>query len=148
MASVAVIGGGITGLTAAYQLRQRNVEVTLFEATARTGGSSVANVRVASWQNTAPMLYVRLLPFSRCLYAIWAWRSSGLMPATQSASATSSARGGSCPCQIRLIPSSSPRSCRCQPNCACYESLLSNQVIQRMRKAWQILLGVGWEPKC
>ncbi len=38
MVSVAVIGGGISGLTAAYQLTQRNVAVTLFEATERVGG--------------------------------------------------------------------------------------------------------------
>lgn len=38
MVSVAIIGGGISGLTAAYRLRQQNAAVTLFEATARVGG--------------------------------------------------------------------------------------------------------------
>ncbi len=36
--SVAVIGGGITGLTAAWLLRQRGISVTLFEAGPRCGG--------------------------------------------------------------------------------------------------------------
>lgn len=38
MSSVAVIGGGITGLTAAFRLRERGHAVTLFEASPRTGG--------------------------------------------------------------------------------------------------------------
>lgn len=38
MNSIAIIGGGITGLTAAFRLRQRNVPVTLHEAGARVGG--------------------------------------------------------------------------------------------------------------
>jgi oxygen-dependent protoporphyrinogen oxidase len=36
--SVIVIGGGISGLSAAYELTQRGVEVTLLEASARLGG--------------------------------------------------------------------------------------------------------------
>ena len=35
---VAVVGAGITGLTAAFRLRQRGLPVVVFEATARTGG--------------------------------------------------------------------------------------------------------------
>ena len=38
MKSVAIIGGGITGLTAAFYLQRRGVPVTLFEASPRTGG--------------------------------------------------------------------------------------------------------------
>ena len=38
MNSIAVIGGGITGLTAAFQLQRRNVPVTVYEADARVGG--------------------------------------------------------------------------------------------------------------
>ena len=38
MKSVAVIGGGITGLTAAFRLRQAGWAVTLFEAGPRVGG--------------------------------------------------------------------------------------------------------------
>jgi protoporphyrinogen/coproporphyrinogen III oxidase len=37
--SVAVVGAGITGLVAAYELRQRGVHVTLFEASGHGGGA-------------------------------------------------------------------------------------------------------------
>ena len=35
---IAIIGGGITGLTAAFRLRQMNIPVTVYEASARLGG--------------------------------------------------------------------------------------------------------------
>jgi protoporphyrinogen/coproporphyrinogen III oxidase len=38
MKSVAIIGGGITGLTAAYQLHRKGIPVTLYEGGARAGG--------------------------------------------------------------------------------------------------------------
>jgi protoporphyrinogen/coproporphyrinogen III oxidase len=38
MSSVAIIGGGITGLTAAFRLQQRGVPTTVYEATGRVGG--------------------------------------------------------------------------------------------------------------
>jgi protoporphyrinogen/coproporphyrinogen III oxidase len=38
MTSVAIIGGGITGLTAAFRLKQRGIPVTLYEAGDRVGG--------------------------------------------------------------------------------------------------------------
>ena len=38
MSRVLVLGGGITGLTAAYRLRQAGIEVKLLEASDRTGG--------------------------------------------------------------------------------------------------------------
>lgn len=38
MRSVAVVGGGITGLTAAFRLQQKNVSVTVYEARDRVGG--------------------------------------------------------------------------------------------------------------
>ena len=37
--SIAIIGAGITGLTAAYRLHQRGFRVQVFEQAARTGGS-------------------------------------------------------------------------------------------------------------
>src|SRR3974390_3110641 len=38
MNSIALIGGGITGLTAAFQLQRRNLPVTVYEADGRVGG--------------------------------------------------------------------------------------------------------------
>ncbi len=38
MRSVAIVGGGVTGLTAAFRLRQRGIPVTLYEAGERVGG--------------------------------------------------------------------------------------------------------------
>lgn len=38
MHSVAIIGGGITGLTAAFRLLRENIPVTVYEASGRTGG--------------------------------------------------------------------------------------------------------------
>lgn len=37
--SVAVVGGGITGLVTAYELRRRGVNVTLYEASGQSGGA-------------------------------------------------------------------------------------------------------------
>jgi oxygen-dependent protoporphyrinogen oxidase len=38
MKPVAIVGGGITGLTAAFRLRQKDIPVTLYEASDRLGG--------------------------------------------------------------------------------------------------------------
>lgn len=38
MAAVAVVGGGVAGLTAAYRLKQRGIRVVVYEAGTRTGG--------------------------------------------------------------------------------------------------------------
>jgi protoporphyrinogen/coproporphyrinogen III oxidase len=38
MKSVAIVGGGITGLTAAFRLRRNGIPVTLYEASERVGG--------------------------------------------------------------------------------------------------------------
>ncbi|HTV75804.1 MAG TPA: FAD-dependent oxidoreductase, partial [Candidatus Baltobacteraceae bacterium] len=38
MKSVAIIGAGITGLTAAFYLKRKNVPVTVYEAGGRVGG--------------------------------------------------------------------------------------------------------------
>src|ERR1043166_1947266 len=38
MNSIAIIGGGITGLTAAFRLKQRGIPATIYEAGHRVGG--------------------------------------------------------------------------------------------------------------
>ncbi len=38
MKPVAIIGGGITGLTAAFRLQQKQIPVTFYEAGSRVGG--------------------------------------------------------------------------------------------------------------
>src|ERR1039458_10350701 len=38
MTPVAIVGGGISGLTAAFYLQQRNIPVTLYESSSRVGG--------------------------------------------------------------------------------------------------------------
>src|ERR1051325_8770518 len=38
MKSVAIIGAGITGLTAAFRLQRENIPVTVYEASPRVGG--------------------------------------------------------------------------------------------------------------
>lgn len=52
MKTVAIIGGGITGLTAAFELQRRNVPFTLYEAAGRVGGvirSARQNGYLAEW---------------------------------------------------------------------------------------------------
>ena len=39
MGAVAIVGGGVAGLTAAYRLKQRGVRVVVYEASARVGGA-------------------------------------------------------------------------------------------------------------
>jgi oxygen-dependent protoporphyrinogen oxidase len=45
MGSVAVIGGGVAGLTAAFVLKKRGVRVALYEASSRVGGSILTERR-------------------------------------------------------------------------------------------------------
>ena len=47
--SIAVLGAGITGLTAAFRLTQRGHRVRLFESTARTGGAIRTEITADGW---------------------------------------------------------------------------------------------------
>lgn len=38
MSNVAIVGGGVSGLVAAFELKRRGVPFTLFEASDRVGG--------------------------------------------------------------------------------------------------------------
>ncbi len=46
--SVAILGAGITGLTAAHRLTQRGIKVRIFEASSRIGGA-ISTERVEGW---------------------------------------------------------------------------------------------------
>ena len=48
MKSVAIIGAGITGLTAAFYLQRRGVPVTVYEASDRVGGA-IESVRTEGY---------------------------------------------------------------------------------------------------
>jgi oxygen-dependent protoporphyrinogen oxidase len=64
VSSVAVIGGGISGLAAAYRLKQHGLKVQLLEATSRTGGvirSDTTDGYLAEWgpnslQDNSPLI--------------------------------------------------------------------------------------------
>ena len=45
MKSVVIVGGGITGLSAAYRLQQRGIDVTLLESSSRLGGKLGSETR-------------------------------------------------------------------------------------------------------
>lgn len=51
---VAIVGGGISGLTAAYRLKQRGHDVTVFEGSARVGGILGTQVRDGYVIETGP----------------------------------------------------------------------------------------------
>ena len=48
MKNVAIIGGGLAGLTCAYALKRRGIDSTVFEATARSGGRDLAALYLLS----------------------------------------------------------------------------------------------------
>ncbi len=45
MGAVAIVGGGVAGLTAAYRLKQRGARVVVYEATDRAGGAILTDRR-------------------------------------------------------------------------------------------------------
>jgi protoporphyrinogen/coproporphyrinogen III oxidase len=120
MASVAVIGGGISGLAAAYRLQQRRLQVQLFEATARIGGvirSEKTNGYLAEWgpnsiQDNAPLittlirelgLEAQRLEASPHVHKRYIWRAGQLLTLPVSPRAFLMSRLLSLPAKLRVL---------------------------------------------
>ena len=79
MKPVAIIGGGITGLTAAFRLKQRGIPVMLLEASDRVGGVIQSDAprrlsgRIRPQQH--PGNFARSFP-TWC--ATWVWNRAGI----------------------------------------------------------------------
>jgi oxygen-dependent protoporphyrinogen oxidase len=69
MGAVAVIGGGIAGLTAAYRLKQRGVRVVVYEATDRVGGAIRTERRDGYLAELGPNSLASPGPAVRALFA-------------------------------------------------------------------------------
>jgi len=78
----AIIGGGIAGLAAAYELEQarrtdKNIEYTLFEARARLGGSLASEIVDGAVLERGPIHFLTEKPAAAELCANWAGRRAG-----------------------------------------------------------------------
>jgi protoporphyrinogen/coproporphyrinogen III oxidase len=120
MASVAVIGGGISGLAAAYHLQQRGLQVQLFEATWRTGGvirSDSTSGYLAEWgpnsmQDNTPLvtalirelgLEAQRLVVLPHVHKRYIWHSGQLLTLPVSARAFLMSRLFSLPAKLRVL---------------------------------------------
>lgn len=68
--SVAIVGAGITGLVAAYELRRRGVNVTLYEASHRTGGTIQTTHADGFLAEHGPNSFVTSAPVDALLQAL------------------------------------------------------------------------------
>jgi oxygen-dependent protoporphyrinogen oxidase len=121
MASIAVIGGGISGLAAAYRLQQHGLQVQLFEAASRTGGvirsdSSIQGY-LAEWgpnsiQDNAPLitalireleLETQRLEVPPHVHKRYIWRGGKLLTLPMSPRAFLRSRLLSLPAKLRVL---------------------------------------------
>ena len=84
MGAVAVVGGGIAGLTAAYRLKQRGTRVVVYEAGDRVGGSIRTERRDGYIAELGPNALASPSPALRALIAELGLEPS-LLPASPAA---------------------------------------------------------------
>jgi oxygen-dependent protoporphyrinogen oxidase len=84
MGAVAVIGGGVAGLTAAFRLRQRGVRVVVYEAGERVGGVVRTERREGYVADLGPNSITAPSPALRALFGELGLQS-GLLPASPAA---------------------------------------------------------------
>lgn len=68
--SVAIVGAGITGLVAAYELRRRGINITLFEASHRSGGAIQTTHADGFLAEHGPNSFVTSAPVDALLQAL------------------------------------------------------------------------------
>src|SRR5436305_13906327 len=78
---VAIVGGGITGLAAAWELRER-ADVTLFEASDRVGGKIRTDDFAGRRVEAGPDAFLARVPFARDLAAAAGLGDELVAPAT------------------------------------------------------------------
>jgi oxygen-dependent protoporphyrinogen oxidase len=84
MGAVAVVGGGVAGLTAAYRLKQRGVRVAVYEAGDRAGGSIRTERREGYLAELGPSSLAAPSPALRALLAELGLEAS-ILPASPAA---------------------------------------------------------------
>ena len=108
MNSVAIIGAGITGLTAAFYLKREGVPVTLYESTGRVGGVIQSVSRDGFLAEFGPNTILETSPRIRQLVIDAGLEPRRRDPDPKPRPATSSATGGPSPCPARPSGSSRP----------------------------------------
>jgi protoporphyrinogen/coproporphyrinogen III oxidase len=81
MGAVAVVGGGVAGLTAAYRLKQRGVRVVVYEAANRVGGAVLTERREGYLAELGPSSLATPSPQLRALLGELGLESS-ILPAS------------------------------------------------------------------
>jgi len=66
---IAIIGGGISGLSLAFELRNRGAPVTLFEAASRVGGTIQSTTNEGFITEAGPNGFLEREPATRALTA-------------------------------------------------------------------------------